>query len=378
MFKMNTPYTIRLKKIILFLPGLSGGGAERTLINLHNNLDRTNINVRFLLGTFINHYVGELKFPNEIYYINKSSSKFRSILNLRQILNAINQFNPDIVLTTLYPSIILLMLMKYSGAIKCKLIVRLSHPVSVCTLMEKMFLKILAKAPDAYVCLSQSVEKDLKKNIRINKKILTIYNPVDVKSIKDKMNKLEPGLIKLPKEYFVFVGRMNEVKNPKLAFDSYVEFKINNKNKNYSILFIGEGPQKKLILTKANNKSLLNNVLCLGWVDNPYPIIKGASALLLTSKYEGFGHVIIEAMCCNTPVVAVNCPGAPSELIQNDFNGYLVEPNQREIAQALEKLINNSVKRKEIQLRARSFADKFAAPIVTKKYEELFNFVLEN
>ncbi|WP_342607927.1 glycosyltransferase [Vibrio tritonius] len=105
-------------------------------------------------------------------------------------------------------------------------------------------------------------------------------------------------------DYFIFVGRNHEVKNTKLILE---EFKRNNKN----LLVIGSGFENE------KRSYICNNICFLGSVKNPYPYIKNAKALLLSSFSEGFPNVIVEALCLKTFVISSDCRTGPREILDH-------------------------------------------------------------
>lgn len=102
----------------------------------------------------------------------------------------------------------------------------------------------------------------------------------------------------------------------------------------------------------------------------------GSSILVLTSRYEGFPMVLLEAMACGVPCVAYNCPFGPQSIITDGENGFLVDEGDKE--QMIEKiglLIEDEQKRMECGNNARKSVQKYSQENIMKEWNSLFNSV---
>ena len=104
---------------------------------------------------------------------------------------------------------------------------------------------------------------------------------------------------------------------------------------------LGTGRDEKEIHALINEYSLNDKVVIAGFHANPYPWIKNARLLVVTSRYEGFGNVLIEAMSLGTPVISTNC-GGPSEILINKMRDCLV-PNgdSKKLAKKMHSFYSN-------------------------------------
>lgn len=127
----------------------------------------------------------------------------------------------------------------------------------------------------------------------------------------------------------IFVGRFSPEKDPLEALFIFYESKLWMDG--YKLYFYGYGPLKNNILQKISEFSLNSHVFIIEGETNRDVIYKGACCLIMTSKYEGFGMVLVEAMSYGIPCIAYDCPEGPSDIIVDDFNGYLIPLNERNI-----------------------------------------------
>lgn len=166
------------------------------------------------------------------------------------------------------------------------------------------------------VAVSQGVEDDVSKLIKNLKSITTIHNPIDRKRILSQARQSEilENLIKdhpvLQQGYIVHVGKFKTQKNHKGLLQAYAK-----SNQKKPLLLIGEGALQEECKALCHHLNIQDKVVFSGFFNNPYPFIASASAMVLSSFYEGFGIVIAEALSLNIPVISSDCDSGPRELL---------------------------------------------------------------
>ena len=185
------------------------------------------------------------------------------------------------------------------------------------------------------VCVSKAIAAKVFQKYHL-KNTITIYNPVDI------VQTVAPPSIPTPEKYILFFGRFDQVKNFPLLLQA---FSISNLAANgYTLLLMGEGPDRALIETNIDKFELRGFVEILPFRKDPYGIVKNARFTILTSRFEGFPMSLIESLACGTPVISVNCDSGPSEIIENEQNGLLVENHSVEaLANAMNRFADDSV-----------------------------------
>ena len=104
----------------------------------------------------------------------------------------------------------------------------------------------------------------------------------------------------------------------------------------------------------------------------------GASICAMSSKYDGFGMMMVEAMACGVPCVAFDCPCGPADIISHEEDGLLVEKNNIPgLANALERLMGDEVLRGALAAKAREHVRRYAAETVAEQWNRLYGRVLE-
>ncbi len=140
---------------------------------------------------------------------------------------------------------------------------------------------------------------------------------------------------------------------------------------------MGDGPQKLQLEEMICKYNLKDNIRLIGYQNNPYPYMKMADLFILSSLWEGFGHVIVESMVCGTPVLATDCPHGPREILEDGKYGWLVNINDHHaMAKKLEELILNPTKINDMANRLNNRIKSFSVNEITKQYENIFRLIM--
>jgi len=134
----------------------------------------------------------------------------------------------------------------------------------------------------------------------------------------------QPYKYRFAKKQLIILGRIEEVKGHKYLFDALPA--VIKLFPDLKLLVVGNGTQLEQLQKQANTLGIENNILFLGFQQNPYPYIAHSDILVSPSLYESFGLVFIEAFAIKVPVVAFNTPAA-NEIITDDETGLLVPVN---------------------------------------------------
>ena len=324
-------------KVLFAIPNFRGGGAEGVFIQIANYLcDKYTIEFIVLKKDGVN--LEKLDESIKVRELNKKSS-IRAVFKINEYINK-NSF--DVVIGTLAMAHAISIAKFFNRQSSCKYIARLGNTITsdldnysgFKRVIMRFYQKVLAFA-DVVICQSKFMEKDLKKYCSC--KVVQIYNPINLKSVQilaevDIKNSFENN------EFCILsIGRLSFQKDYKTGILGFSKFLNENKDAKYYIL--GDGILKQELINYVNELKISNNIIFLGHVSNPYPYLKKASALLLTSLYEGFSNVILESLALKTPVIATNSPGGNAEIIEESKNGFLVPvKDDIEIAKRLQKI----------------------------------------
>lgn len=153
--------------------------------------------------------------------------------------------------------------------------------------------------------VSKSIQDEYIFAPKIKNKLVLIKNFVDDILVKEKAKEENNN-----KNYdLIFIGRLADEKDPNRFIKLVTELK--QEKEDIAVAIVGDGYLKEKIETEINNNNLQKNIDMLGFCDNPYSILNKSKILCMTSKYEGYGLVAVEAMTLNKPVVATKVGGIP-------------------------------------------------------------------
>lgn len=145
-----------------------------------------------------------------------------------------------------------------------------------------------------------------------------IYNAIDVEAIEKLSAEANPYS---GQRYIIHVGRMAlREKRHDVLLDAFSKLQHD-----YRLIMVGDGPDRSRIESQIRQMGLDEKVVLTGFLKNPYPVIRDAAVLVLSSDYEGFGVVLAEALSLGTAVVSTDCRSGPSEIMKSALSGYLVD-----------------------------------------------------
>ncbi len=189
-------------------------------------------------------------------------------------------------------------------------------------LPQSVFLaKILYTNKDFLIYVSNDIEKTCKKKYNF-KNTVTINNSIEIANVKYQ----KP--FNLPDKYFLFFGRFDEkVKNLTLMMDSFLESKIYENG--YQLILMGDGEDKEYIKELIKELNSEEFIKIIPFNNNPLPYLQYARSTVLSSRFEGFPMSLLESLASGIPVIAVDCPTGPREIVIDKFNGLLIENNNK-------------------------------------------------
>lgn len=224
--------------------------------------------------------------------------------------------------------------------------------------------RMVAKA-EKIVGVSKAIAGAVNKKYATTKAV-AVYNPVEVFSKTDMPDNTE--------RYILFLGRIEEkVKNLSLLLEGYKLSDLPENNVRLKIL--GDGSDKKFVADKIKELNLQNYVDQIPFTPEVYPYLKNALFLVLTSRYEGFPRVLIEALSAGTPVVSVDCESGPNEIIIHEKNGLLVENFNPE---ALAASMNRFIFDEELYQRCKKNSKESVAHLSKEHIAKQWSKLLEN
>lgn len=232
--------------------------------------------------------------------------------------------------------------------------------------LDKLYIKCVYGGKNLG-CVSGGVKEKVlevldKTQVNANS-VELIHNPIDIELIRKKSNDYKPDI---DKPYIVSVGRITPNKNISFLLESY-KYARDNLSLTMPLIIVGDGHDMENIKSKITELDLEKDVKLLGILENPYPWIKNAEILTSTSKAEGFGMVLIEALSCGTKVITTKSIGGVKDIMVDDLEGCMVEFSKEKFAKKMCEIIDD---RRDFDFD--KYINRFSSESIVKRYEELY------
>lgn len=359
---------MKKKLISILLPDLGGGGAERAYLDLAYEFKILNYSVEFILMRSEGKLLAEAKQNFLIYNLNCKRIRTLPL----KLINYINGHQPDIFIVSMWPLTFIVPFMKLFCNHKYKALICeqnfISNQYKNKSFLKFAFMRISMalgyRLADFRLGVSLGVVKDIARlSFMSSKKFKIIHNPISKRFYTKKYDpkKIDSLWACPPGARIIHVGSFKSQKNHTLLLNSFSNLDIPNAR----LMLLGEGDKKISISYLARKLGIADKVIFVGFQENPYPFYKSADLFVLTSDYEGFGNVIVEALASGTPVVSTDCPSGPAEILDNGRYGLLVPVrDEGSLTKAIRLQLKSPVNKKLLKKRASDFSANLSA----KKY----------
>lgn len=369
------------KRILFFITSLAGGGAEKVLVNMVNNMDKSKYDIT--VQTLFDIGVNKQYLNDHITYKYCFKRVFRGNIHIFKL------FSPEFL---------------YRKLVKDEYDIVVSY-------FQGPTTRIIAGCPNNNIKLVQWIHNEFKdKNQLINcyrnekefeklqrKYCETVYV---AKTSKDAYHKLFPNLIKndcvlynvvenekiveLSKETeddieknnsyinLISVGRMVHQK----SFDRLINIMNNliyRDDKVVKLYLLGVGPLEKELKDLVKKYKLDECVIFLGYKTNPYKYVKNADLFVCSSLHEGFSTAVTESLIVGTPVITTECSGMRELLGENEEYGIITKNDENSLYESLLNLLNDNQKIKDLKQQAQERGKMFSVEERVSKIEMFFD-----
>lgn len=350
-----------------------GGGVEKVNTILARELNRSKFNV-----TFVSLVTDPKSINNswgfDYICLNVSSKK----KSYKKLINTLKKLQPDIILTSC------LMETYFSYIYKQKYnkpasIIYVQHSVmsmnmnsAKAIIMNRYLTKVtgIFNKLDAIVFVSEGVTEDFLLEVnQLRTKTRIIYNPITDDSINYVFRSISINDISI-----VSAGRIETEKCHEDIIDAV--YILTEKGYKVQLTILGEGSQQACLEKRASELGISENVIFMGYVPNVQEVMRNSDIFVLSSIYESFGNVIVEAMNIGLPIISTDCPVGPAEILNHGEYGMLVPiHDSNAIADAILKTIETHSQTKIKSAYERSL--NFSIQSSIKGYEKLFIELVE-
>ena len=367
-----------LKKILICIYNLQGGGAERVLINLLNSIDFNKYEVTLLVlkkeGIYLNKIPSYIKviYGFKTLFGRKISNKVLRFFNNKFLHRMFIKDKYDVEISFLegYATKVV------SGSKYNNMKIAWVHADFETYHWTNKFFSLSEestyyKSFNKIVCVSNICLQSFKNIFGLEEKLTTIYNILDKNlEIYDKFNfKNVFNMTKTTK--IICVGRLEKEKGVERLINAFKEV-IDCGYDYIKLYLIGDGSLKESLLEMVNSSGLINNVEFISFKENVYDYILSSDYVIVPSFSESFCMVLAEAICLNKMCIATDTAGA-RELLNNGEYGLLVENSQFGIKNGILKVLKDESLKNEYESKLLNWSYNFKNNYIMGKIEELIN-----
>lgn len=350
-----------MNKIAFFLPSLAGGGAERVCVNLAAGFLARGLEVEFVLvkaeGPLL-HAV-----PAGAKVIDLSSRRtLTAVLPLATYLRREKPY--ALIAAPDHANLVAVWGRILADSPTRVVITHHIHPTlsihNTPKLQEKMYPTLLrAFQPwvDCMVAVSQGVANDLASLAHLPREsICVVYNPIVTQDLVDltfaPIN--HPWFYEGEPPVILAAGRLVAQKDYPTLLKA---FAVLRERRVARLIILGEGKERKKLQILIRELGIQDDVELPGFSGCPYAFMSRSRVFALSSAWEGFGNVLVEALACGTQVVSTDCPSGPAEILDYGTFGRLVAVGDYSaLADAIEEALDHPMKVESLKERAHAFS----------------------
>lgn len=321
-------------KIILFTPKLFAGGAEQVAFLLASGLTAIGHEVVIATPSATGDFAEKI---TKRFFIT-DFKKEKPIQSTRALSELIHAFHPDACICFGMVTGIAASLSKLIFRWKTPLFIRnennLIHDWKQARSFNRFLGPLLSRwaARNSHViCVSESMREATAEYLNIKKNnITTILNPVindTLNEVNSTLDDLHPWLREKSIPAFVAIGRLEHQKGFDTLIDAFS--KVKNKHDTRLIIF-GNGSLRDSLQEKIKSAGLVNAIALAGYTNSPLLQMQAAKAFVLSSRFEGFGLVLVEALWTGTRIISSDCNYGPREILEDGKYGTLVPTEDSE------------------------------------------------
>jgi len=310
-----------------------------------------------------------LRIPNELAR-NLFYALYRNVRRVQLLRRMIRQSQPDVVISFLdFPNIISLLAVWGLG-IPVIVSERANPQYDGLKPIWKRLRLLLYPRAAALVCQTSAMITQLQQEMKVTG--YAIPNPVEMSAA---LTSMIPKDGRTNSHTVIAMGRLVPQKGFDLLLEAFA--RIAERHPTWSVKVLGKGPLQSQLEAQAESLGLKGRVSFAGAVSDPFPLLSAADLFVFSSRFEGFGNALTEAMACGLPVISFDCAAGPSDIIRHGVDGILVPPEDiAGLASAMDRLMGNAAERERLSRRAPEVVTRFSLKSVLAMWERVFDDVL--
>ena len=339
-----------MKRVLVFIESLDGGGAEAILRNTVSVIDKSKFDITVVTETDNERYTDEVRsyvhhrsftkrngsVLNEI--VNKVIIKYSLLASEKAVRNNLikGDYDVEIAFCEGYATKVI----GNSGRKNCKKIAWvhtdvINHPWSEAIYGSAENERKCYENFDAIVCVSETMKESFVKKYGMAEKVHVVYNVIDDEETRRKSE--ESVNLDLPRPIFALAGRLTQVK----GYDRLVRIcaKLRDMGYDFSVAVLGKGEEEENIKKLISENSLDERIKLFGFQENPHKFIKNSDVFVCSSYAEGYSTAVSEAVILGVPVITTECSGM-REIFGGEDCGIICENSDEAIFEAMKKVLD--------------------------------------
>lgn len=357
--------------ISILLPDLRGGGAERVCVDLARAFAALGHRVEFVLMDVAGEFLSEAQ--NEFTVVGLGAHQTRHVP--RALASYLRRRQPQALIANMWPLTSAAVLGRALSGQGVKLLL-VEHTVlsqqyatwgKLQNFIMRASMTATHRSSDQVGAVSKGAAVDVSCLASLHsKRVQVLYNPIPQKPTPNSASTAKADALWRcsPGRRILTVGSFKDTKNHALLLRSFAELPRSDTH----LMLLGAGGNETKLRELAQDLDIANRVIFAGFQPDTSPFYVTADLFVLSSDYEGFGNVIVEALSFGVPVVSTDCPSGPAEILENGRYGRLTPVgNVNALAKAMDEALSAPVDRAALKRRAADFAPEIAA----RKYLDL-------
>jgi glycosyltransferase involved in cell wall biosynthesis len=354
-----------VSKVAFFLPFLAGGGAERACINLAEGFLHHGLEVDFVLAKKTGPLLKDV--PPGAGVVDLSAR--RTLAALLPLANYLCREKPFALIAAPDHANLVAIWAKLLASSQTRVLIGnhifLSSAIKNSRkIQEKIYpflLHLFYRRADALIAVSRGAANDMARVARIPREcIQPIYNPFPLAEIVRLGSEPPTHPWFAPGEPAVILaaGRLSAQKDYPTLLRAFASVRTRHLVR---LVILGEGEELARILALADELGIRADIDLPGFSNHPYPLMARCRVFVLSSAWEGFGNVLVEALACGAQVVSTDCPSGPAEILEDGKYGRLVPVGDTvALACAIEDALDHPLPVEDLRERAKAFSSEMA------------------
>lgn len=373
-------------RVAFIINDLSGGGAEKALKLLSGYLSRNGVETGVITlqsgndGYQLDDGIDRVTLRSS--RLSRGPGKILALpLQGAELARVIRLWNPDLCVSFLPRSNIAHVMTRIFGNRRPVVLTeqassRHTYPRrSVSDWTMRNLIRYCYPKADAVFPSSEGVRDGLTR-FGVREAIMhVVYNAISISDIQESTREIS----EIPHDEVptaITVGRHVEQKDHETLLRA---FAIVRKQMMAKLILVGQGPRRNELDVLCRNLCIEDCVLFAGWQQNPFAWMSRADLFVLSSRFEGFGNVLVEAMACGLPVISTDCPSGPREIVCDGRAGLLVPVGDANaLASAMLSVFQNHALKKRLTEESRVRARAFDIGVIGPAYLELLRRILRS